>query len=101
MINDREDQEKFGNWDGGMLLDTRSSLLQKALYGNSSEIVVVFDDWEALAGKSFDPVGGNMTLNNNPNQYHATIRWAANHPWIQISNLRTCRRWRWRTRRRS
>src|SRR5439155_27047955 len=26
--------------------------------------------------------------NNNPNQYHTTIRWAANHPWIQVSNLR-------------
>jgi len=50
--------------------------------------VVVFDDWEALAGKSFDPIGGSITPNNNPNQYHNTIRWAANHPWIQISNLR-------------
>ncbi len=88
VINDREDQGKFGNWDGGMVLDSRSSLLQKALYGNSSEIVVVFDDWEALAGKSFDPVGGGIIPNNNPNQYHATIRWAANHPWIRISTLK-------------
>jgi hypothetical protein len=87
-INDREDQEKFGNWDGGMVLDSRASLLQKALYGNSSEIVVVFDDWEALAGKSFDPVNGTMIPNNNPNQYHATIRWAANHPWIQVATLK-------------
>jgi hypothetical protein len=88
MINDREDQEKFGNWDGGMVMDSRYSLLQKALYGSSSEIVVVFDDWEALAGKSFDPVSGNSVPNNNPNQYHATIRWAANHPWIRISTLK-------------
>ncbi len=88
VINDREDQGKFGNWDGGMVMDTRYSLLQKALYGNSSEIVVVFDDWEALAGKSFDPGSGNAVANNNPNQYHNTIRWAANHPWIQVSNLR-------------
>lgn len=87
VINDREDQGKFGNWDGGMVMDSRFSLLQKALYGNSSEIVVVFDDWEALAGKSFDPVGGNTVPNNNPIQYHNTIRWAANHPWIQVSNL--------------
>lgn len=88
MINDREDQQKFGNWDGGMMLDARSSLLQKALYGNSSEMVVIFDDWEALAGKSFDPSSGNPVPNNNPNQYHNTIRWAANHPWIQVSNLK-------------
>ena len=88
MINDREDQEKFGNDDGGMIKDARLSLLQKALYGNSSEIVTVFDDWEAYAGKSFDPTSGNSLPNNNPNQYNATIRWAANHPWIKISNLK-------------
>jgi hypothetical protein len=88
MINDREDQAKFGNHDGGMVMDTRYSLLQKALYGNSSEIVTVFDDWEALAGKSFNPASGVSVPNNNPNQYHATIRWAANHPWIRISNLK-------------
>ena len=88
MINDREDQAKFGNHDGGMTLDSRYSLLQKALYGNSSEIVTVFDDWEALAGKSFNPASGLSVPNDNPNQYHNTIRWAANHPWIRISNLR-------------
>lgn len=87
-INDREDQEKFGNDDGGMMLDTRASLIAKAISGNSSDIVVVFDDWEALAGKSFDPIGGVITPNNNPVQYHNTIRWAANHPWIRISNLK-------------
>jgi hypothetical protein len=88
MINDREDQAKFGNHDGGAVMDTRYSLLQKALHGNSSEIVVVFDDWEALAGKSFDPVQGVSVPNNNPNQYHNTIRWLANHPWVRIANLK-------------
>lgn len=88
MINEREDGQKFANHDGGCTLDIRYSLLQKALYGNSSEIVVVFDDWEALAGKSFDPIGGNIIPNNNPNQYHNTLRWLANHPWIVISNLK-------------
>ena len=88
MINDREDQEKFGNWDGGMVMDTRVSLMQKALYGGSSEIVVVFDDWEALAGMSFDPLTGAVVHNGNANQYHMTMRWAANHPWIQVSTLK-------------
>jgi len=88
MINDREDQAKFGNHDGGAVMDTRYSLLQKALYGSSSEIVVVFDDWEALAGKSFDPTSGQSAANDNPNQYHRTIRWLANHPWVRIQTLR-------------
>lgn len=87
-INDREDQGKFGNHDGGAVMDTRFSLLQKAMFGNSSEIVVVFDDWEALAGKSFDATSGNSLPNNNPNQYHRTIRWLANHPWVRVANLR-------------
>lgn len=88
IINDREDQAKFGNHDGGAVLDSRFSLLQKALFGNSSESVVVFDDWEALAGKSFDATSGNSVPNNNPNQYHRTIRWLANHPWVRIVNLK-------------
>ncbi len=88
IINDREDQGKFGNSDGGAVLDSRFSLLQKALFGNSSESVVVFDDWEALAGKSFDATSGNSVPNNNPNQYHRTIRWLANHPWVRIVNLK-------------
>ncbi|MDZ4805270.1 MAG: FlgD immunoglobulin-like domain containing protein [Candidatus Eisenbacteria bacterium] len=87
VINDREDQGKFGNHDGGMVMDSRFSLLEKALFGNSSEVVTVFDDWEALAGKSFDPGSGAPVPNNNPNQYHNTIRWAANHPWIRVANL--------------
>lgn len=88
IINDREDQGKFGNHDGGAVMDTRFSLLQKALFGNSSESVVVFDDWEALAGKSFDATSGNSLPNNNPNQYHRTIRWLANHPWVRVVNLK-------------
>ncbi|NNF06534.1 MAG: T9SS type A sorting domain-containing protein, partial [Candidatus Eisenbacteria bacterium] len=88
MINEREDGQKFGNHDGGALRDLRRSLLEKSLYGNDSEIVVVFDDWEALAGKSFDASGGAIIPNNNPNQYHNTLRWLANHPWIVVSNLK-------------
>jgi hypothetical protein len=88
MINDREDQAKFGNHDGGAVMDSRFSLLQHALFGSSSEIVLVFDDWEALAGKSFDPISGSSPANNNPNQYHRTIRWLANKPWVAIRTLR-------------
>ncbi len=88
LINDREDQAKFGNWDGGMLMDTRYTLLDKARQSDQAQITVVFDDWEALAGKSFNPGSGLPEANNNQMQYQRTIRWAANHQWIEIVNLK-------------
>ena len=89
MINDREDQSKFGNDDGGMALDTRYTLLQKALNPDSSQITIVFDDWEALAGNSF----ASPLPNNNADQFHRTLRWAANKPWIDIKNLKDVLDW--------
>lgn len=89
MINDREDQSKFGNDDGGMMRDTRYTLLDKALSPDSSQITLVFDDWEAFAGNSF----ASSTPNNNADQWHATIRWAANKPWIHVVNLKDVVTW--------
>ena len=89
MLNDREDQSKFGNDDGGMMRDTRYTLLQKALSPDASQITIVFDDWEAFAGNSF----ASDTPNNNADQWHRTIRWAANHPWIEIKNLKDVVGW--------
>ncbi len=89
LINDREDQSKFGNDDGGMMRDTRYTLLQKALHPDSSQITIVFDDWEAFAGNSF----ASSTPNNNADQWHRTIRWAANKPWIDIKNLKEVVEW--------
>ncbi len=89
MINDREDQSKFGNDDGGMARDTRYTLLQKARAGDSAQLTLVFDDWEAFAGNSF----ASSTPNNNADQIHTTLRWAANHPWIEVVNLRTVTDW--------
>lgn len=88
MINDREDQAKFGPHDGGTHLDTRYTLLEKAMQSDQAQLTLVFDDWEALAGKSFDPGVGAPAENNNQLQYNQTIRWAANHPWIEIVNLK-------------
>jgi hypothetical protein len=88
LINDREDQSKFANADGGMSLDTRYTLLDKARQADQAQITVVFDDWEALAGKSFNISSGQPEPNNNQLQYQNTIRWAANHPWIEIVNLK-------------
>ena len=88
IINDREDQSKFGNDDGGMLKDTRYTLLQKALSTDYAQITIVFDDWEAYAGNSF-----GQGANNNADQWHNTIRWAANHQWIDIVNLKDATTW--------
>ncbi len=89
MINDREDQSKFGNDDGGMMLDTRRTLLAKALHPDAAQITIVFDDWEALAGNSF----ASAEPNNNADQFHRTLRWAANKPWIDIKNLKDVLDW--------
>jgi hypothetical protein len=89
MINDREDQSKFGNDDSGMALDTRYTLLQKALHSDSSQLTLVFDDWEAFAGNSF----ASSIPNNNADQWHNTLRWAANHSWIELVNLEEVLRW--------
>ena len=89
MINDREDQEKFGNDDSGMQLRTRASLLEKALHPDYAQLTVVFDDWEAFAGNSF----ASSTPNNNADQWDRTLRWAANHPWIELVNLKQVLAW--------
>ena len=89
MINDREDQEKFGNDDGGMNLGTRYTLLQKARHADSAQLTLVFDDWEAFAGNSF----ASSTPNNNADQWDRTVRWAANHPWIEMVTLKTVLGW--------
>ncbi len=86
MINHREDDKKFWVQDGGLHLDTRRSLASKAA-GWEPQLVLVFDDWEALAGKSFGAVSGQMEPNDNPIQYNRTIRWIANHPWIEMVTL--------------
>jgi hypothetical protein len=88
LINDREDQAKFANDDEGAKLDMRFVLGDKALHADQAQITVVFDDWEALAGKSFDPFGGNIVPNNNQMQYQRTMRWIANKQWIEVVNLK-------------
>lgn len=88
MINDREDQLKFWPQDGGMHLDARFTALWHAMHVDQAQLILVFDDWEAMAGKSFDPGEGRPTENNNQIQYQQVIRWAANHPWIEVVTLK-------------
>ena len=84
MINDEPDRFKFANTDGGLWIDTRSHLLEKALDEDQEQITIVFDDWEAYSGRSFLSFEQGS---DNPDNFNNTIRWIANKPWIQILDL--------------
>jgi hypothetical protein len=64
-------------------------LLQKARSADSSQLTLVFDDWEALRRQLVRV----PTPNNNADQWDRTIRWAANHPWIELVNLKDVLGW--------
>lgn len=84
MINDEADRFKFANTDGGLWIDTRTELLNLARNGQDEELVLVFDDWEAYAGRSFL----SFTIGtDNPDNFDRNIRWLANRPWIDIVTL--------------
>jgi len=84
MINDREDNSKFWVQDDGLRIDTRYTLLEKARSSDQSQITVIFDDWEAFAGRSFTDQSGN----DNYKRWNKTARWIANHPWIEVVTLK-------------
>lgn len=84
MINDREDNSKFWTQDDGLRIDTRYALLEKARASDQAQITVIFDDWEAYAGRSFTDQSGN----DNYTLWNKTARWIANHPWIEVVTLK-------------
>jgi len=84
MINDREDNSKFWTQDDGLRIDTRYALLEKARATDQAQITVIFDDWEAYAGRSFTDLSGN----DNYKLWNKSARWIANHPWIQVVTLK-------------
>ncbi|MBL4850037.1 MAG: hypothetical protein JKY65_31295, partial [Planctomycetes bacterium] len=92
MINDADDQWKFANSDGGLWLDSRRRLLNKALDPDQEQLTLVFDDWEAFSGRSFTSFGVG---NDNPDNYERGLRWIANHPWIQTVTLEQVAGWGW------
>ncbi len=81
-INDQEDQYKFWPQDGGANMNWRQNLLYKAMDTDQEQLTLIFDDWEAMAGYSF-----GSGYNDNALNYNATMRWVANHPWIEVVNL--------------
>ncbi|MBP7654896.1 hypothetical protein KA977_15860, partial [Candidatus Dependentiae bacterium] len=92
MINDNADQKKFWVQDGGLHLETRKLLLDKAKSSDQEQLVLVFDDWEAYAGKSF-----GSGVNDNPDNYDKTIKWIANHQWIEVVTLEQILDRNWKT----
>lgn len=93
VINDGADQWKFANTDGGLWVWTRRDLVKKALDPDQEQLTLVFDDWEAFSGRSFTSFGVG---NDNPDNYERTLRWLANHPWIQVVTLDEVASWGWR-----
>ncbi|HPQ20099.1 MAG TPA: fibronectin type III domain-containing protein, partial [bacterium] len=79
LINDDADQKKFWNEDNGLHRETRKLLLNKAIDTDQEQLVLVFDDWEAYAGRSFTSV----LPNDNADNWEKTVKWLANHQWIE------------------
>lgn len=92
VINDQDDQKKFANTDDGTWINTRRRLLDKAQDGDQEQLTLVFDDWEAYAGRSFTSFGVGS---DNPDNYNRHVRWLANHPWIQLVTLEQVASWGW------
>ncbi len=84
LINDAPDQKKFSNTDDGLDIDTRLLLSDIALNIDHEQLVLVFDDWEAYAGRSFLSFN---TGTDNPDNFNTNLRWIANHPWIEVVKL--------------
>ncbi|MCO5172279.1 MAG: hypothetical protein M9894_38770 [Planctomycetes bacterium] len=93
IINDDADQWKFANTDGGLWVWTRRDLVRKALDPDQEQLTLVFDDWEAFSGRSFTSFGVG---NDNPDNYERSLRWLANHPWVQVVTLEEITTWGWR-----
>jgi hypothetical protein len=84
MIDDEADRFKFANSDDGLWFDTRLFLIEKALASDGQQAIIVFDDWEAYAGRSFT---SSTQGSDNPDNWNRNVRWMANHPWIRLATL--------------
>jgi len=93
LVNDEADQWKFASTDGGLWIGLRHLLLGKALDPDQEQVVVVFDDWEAYAGRSFTSFGRGS---DNPDNWNRNVRWIANHPWVQAVTADDVASWGWR-----
>lgn len=84
LINNETDGRKFFPQDDGLNFELRTSFINRALSADDEQLVLAFDDWEAYAGRSFTSFG---TGNPNPDNWNRTVRWLANHQWIEMTTL--------------
>ncbi|MCB2155953.1 hypothetical protein KQI84_13810 [bacterium] len=92
MINDEPDRFKFANTDDGLWFDTREHLIDMARATDQEQLTLVFDDWEAYAGRSFTSFNVGT---DNPDNFNTNIRWLANHQWVQVVSLEEVASWGW------
>lgn len=79
-------QKVLSTTDGGANIDLRRKWLWFAREGPQNHVLLYADDWEKAAG-----VAGWDT--GNPDRYEETIRWIAQHPWIQVVKLSDVINW--------
>ncbi|GEM_PF-1927070 len=73
-------QYVLSNTDGGADINLRREWAWFAKNGDQHHVLIYADDWEKAAGVAGWDAG-------NPERYEATIRWVAQHPWIQVVRL--------------
>ena len=71
VLSSTADNFRYANTDGGLSEDLRHLFLRRARSGQAA-ISSIFYRWEDFA---------NM---DNANGYDRSLRWIANHPWIQV-----------------
>ena len=73
-------QQRFlDNTDGGLLKDLRILYLNYAMNSDQQQVFIYADDWEKAAGIAGWPV--------DPHRYENSVRWVAQHPWIQVTTI--------------
>ncbi len=72
-------QTLLNTWDGGLNKDLRILYLNYAMNPDQQQVFVYADDWEKAAG-----IAGWPT---DPHNYENTVRWIAQHPWIQVTTI--------------
>ncbi len=73
-------QQRFlDNTDGGLLKDLRVLYLNYAMNPDQQQVFIYADDWEKAAGIAGWPI--------DPHRYENSVRWVAQHPWIQVTTI--------------
>jgi glycosidase len=72
VINDQASQYRYRTADNGLSMPMRMLLHRKARSGTQDQVVILYHDWS------------EFTSTTQAAAYDTNLRWAANHPWVQI-----------------